>query len=76
MVLQHCYRLQTWPAAVERALLLTLKFISGQLGHGMAKASEATIHVMARPLLTWTVDLKAIIEVRDACLAFACLALS
>ena len=40
----------------------------------MAKASEATIHVLARPLLTWTEDLKAIIEVWDVCSAFACLA--
>ena len=50
-------------ADAERALVLTLKLLSGQLGLGLEAVPPVTIHVMGRPLFTWTADLKTIIEV-------------
>ena len=47
----------------ERALVLTLKLLSSPLGLGLDTPPPATIHVMGRPLYTWTPDLEAIIEV-------------
>lgn len=43
--------------------MLTLKLLSSPSGSGLVKAPAATIHVMGRPLYSWTDDLKTIVEV-------------
>ena len=52
-----------WVTLAERSLALMLKLLSGHSGLGLDSTPPAIIHVMGRPLYTWTPDLKTIIEV-------------